>query len=504
MNGIKDQLGDVTWLGVVVDNNDPMKVGRCRIRVRYIFDEIPDEHIPWAHPKRRPDGKSHVKPDVGKVVSVHFFSGDIYSPEYDSAEHYSADLQKKLESVSDYASFVALHMDADFQLWSSKDDGAVFDYAKSRINITKDGDILAQLRDGKSTVLIGDKSADEPAILGNKFMDKFDALLDALTTPGAFISPAGPDTASPDLLNAIVQFKLARQEFLSKHVMLAKNQSINAESRDADGTKGDKWNQITQESEIKFEPATPPEPYKPKTPETINAESLPAEQEFEESFTIPDDAFKIISETEANSNGVQISGGDNASYTGVLNKLGYQDKQQAFAYTTLTLSQAVAAAKAATSDVKLQKAMVSIMFKEQGSGGVVKGFNHNYGGFDIPNGLWKFNAQYHNGYVYAVEGGTRRRKPFVAFKSATTFMQQFSILLAKKGFNTASTGQLFGSLWYTNWNGYGARVLWHQNLPLNGVSGTGYKDKYKTLRDFDVYVVNNAADTYNKVSAAFG
>lgn len=35
--------------GVVVSNQDPRGLGRCRVRVFGVYDEIPDDHIPWAH-----------------------------------------------------------------------------------------------------------------------------------------------------------------------------------------------------------------------------------------------------------------------------------------------------------------------------------------------------------------------------------------------------------------------------------------------------------------------
>ena len=45
--------GFVWWQGVVVDRNDPLKIGRCRVRILgYRDDEnnIPDDHLPWAYP----------------------------------------------------------------------------------------------------------------------------------------------------------------------------------------------------------------------------------------------------------------------------------------------------------------------------------------------------------------------------------------------------------------------------------------------------------------------
>ena len=45
--------GFVWWQGVVVDRNDPLKIGRCRVRILGYHDDennIPDDHLPWAYP----------------------------------------------------------------------------------------------------------------------------------------------------------------------------------------------------------------------------------------------------------------------------------------------------------------------------------------------------------------------------------------------------------------------------------------------------------------------
>ena len=42
---------DGSYTGKVVNNNDPDKEGKCRIRVYGVFgDEVPDDDLPWALP----------------------------------------------------------------------------------------------------------------------------------------------------------------------------------------------------------------------------------------------------------------------------------------------------------------------------------------------------------------------------------------------------------------------------------------------------------------------
>jgi len=53
---VSTNLGEefVWWMGVVEDRNDPLQVGRCRVRILGSHSEsktsIPTEDLPWAHP----------------------------------------------------------------------------------------------------------------------------------------------------------------------------------------------------------------------------------------------------------------------------------------------------------------------------------------------------------------------------------------------------------------------------------------------------------------------
>jgi len=74
------------YVGKVVDNNDPERKYRCRIRVYGIYgDQIPDEDLPWAIGDMGFVGSnigSVVIPPIDAIVRVRFENGDIYSPVY--------------------------------------------------------------------------------------------------------------------------------------------------------------------------------------------------------------------------------------------------------------------------------------------------------------------------------------------------------------------------------------------------------------------------------------
>ena len=92
---------DKLWVGLVEDNKDPDRLGRVRVRVQSIFDNIPLEDIPWAFPIKTLSSRSYEMPAIGKIVSVFFPNDNIYEPYYMYAEHYNVNLKKKLSDLSD-------------------------------------------------------------------------------------------------------------------------------------------------------------------------------------------------------------------------------------------------------------------------------------------------------------------------------------------------------------------------------------------------------------------
>ena len=48
--GSRKQNYNQKYVGEVVDNNDPLKKGRIKVIVPYIFDGIKTEDLPWCEP----------------------------------------------------------------------------------------------------------------------------------------------------------------------------------------------------------------------------------------------------------------------------------------------------------------------------------------------------------------------------------------------------------------------------------------------------------------------
>jgi hypothetical protein len=88
---VKNYLNDLDddyskkYIGLVVDNRDPDKFGRCKVRVHGLHDGFLSDELPWAIPEF-PVGfstkGSFMVPEIGTVVYVIFDDGDLYEPIY--------------------------------------------------------------------------------------------------------------------------------------------------------------------------------------------------------------------------------------------------------------------------------------------------------------------------------------------------------------------------------------------------------------------------------------
>jgi len=81
---------ELEFTGTVEDNNDPLKLGRLKIRIS-IWEDLPAELIPWAS-QRYPHflglttgSVAQFIPEIGSEVLVSFPTKDKYHPEYDKA-----------------------------------------------------------------------------------------------------------------------------------------------------------------------------------------------------------------------------------------------------------------------------------------------------------------------------------------------------------------------------------------------------------------------------------
>ena len=94
-----------TFLGEVMEVEDPLFKGRIKVKVFGKFDDIPVEDMPWSHPGMNSTGGSVTGggffsvPKVGSIVSIKFDQGNIYHPEYFCNQEISDEVKLALKSL---------------------------------------------------------------------------------------------------------------------------------------------------------------------------------------------------------------------------------------------------------------------------------------------------------------------------------------------------------------------------------------------------------------------
>lgn len=270
-----------TYIGVVENNNDPKKLGRIKVRVLDVFDDISSDDIPWASPWKDLNGNGFNLPEKGKIVTVIFDQGNLYKPEFLYSEHYNINLEKKLQNLDskDYTSMKSVFFDHKTQFFVNDKDGVVLDYKINQINI-RDNGIDMNLKDNMGTINIGSGNANQQAILGTNFLNWFDEFVDNLLNGPYLGNLLAPVVANSSFIDILMKYKALKDpKFLSKNVNLNDNGYIDAaiiptqDTRVTDGQVGDSWKSTVKKNELVMrEPIT----FKPKAAVPISGNLTPA------------------------------------------------------------------------------------------------------------------------------------------------------------------------------------------------------------------------------------
>jgi hypothetical protein len=78
----KDETLGTIWVGEVIQTDDPLFLGRVKIKVFGKFDELDPEVIPWALPYNQLASGTVIIPKIGEYCNVFFENGDEYVPFY--------------------------------------------------------------------------------------------------------------------------------------------------------------------------------------------------------------------------------------------------------------------------------------------------------------------------------------------------------------------------------------------------------------------------------------
>lgn len=218
---------DKLWVGIVEDNKDPDRLGRVKVRVQSVYDDIPLEDIPWANPIKSLSSRQYEMPAIGKIVSVFFPNESIYEPYYMFADHYNVNLKKKLSDLSDdeYVNFVALLFDHKTKIYSD-DTNLTMDYLYNKITVSND-DINLELKDSQRKVNIGTAGATQQAVLGNHFFNWMDKFVKKLVEPTSLIGNSGAPIVKTEIDMLLVEYQTLRETFLSDHVYIVDDNKVN-------------------------------------------------------------------------------------------------------------------------------------------------------------------------------------------------------------------------------------------------------------------------------------
>lgn len=183
LDTLTDNLVGTTWVGEVVDIQDPLLVGRVRVRVFGKFDTrenpydknskyiIPDDALPWAYPAGYFTGGgatgsgSFSVPKKGSIVNITFENGNVYYPEYSFQVHISDELAAEIKES--YTNAQVLMYDTVTQggmkVYFTEKKGMMIDYKTNTINIKPDesievknsgGDVILLTKDGNLTITV--------------------------------------------------------------------------------------------------------------------------------------------------------------------------------------------------------------------------------------------------------------------------------------------------------------------------------------------------------------
>ena len=159
----KEDLKSRLWLGPVVDNKDPEELGRCRIKVFTLFDDVPDDQVPWAFPVTNNSfagGKggfgSISIPKIGTILRVQFSEGNLYSPEYYGIQTINRAMQADLSKSYLNSHVLAYDEDEKMKVFYTPSNGLELFHKSSHITINPDSSVTIEHKDSQSIIeLVG-------------------------------------------------------------------------------------------------------------------------------------------------------------------------------------------------------------------------------------------------------------------------------------------------------------------------------------------------------------
>jgi hypothetical protein len=149
-----------SYIGFVVDGNDPERLGRCKVRVIGIYDNIEDDKLPWcfyggssvfAGGESKGGGNISI-PKLGTAVNVTFLGNDIHAPVWNSVIHINDKLRRELAQSYPDSHVIVYDEDQDLKVWFTPSNGMQIYYKDSSISINPDQSILIDHKESQSNI----------------------------------------------------------------------------------------------------------------------------------------------------------------------------------------------------------------------------------------------------------------------------------------------------------------------------------------------------------------
>jgi hypothetical protein len=159
------------FIGLVVDNNDPLKIGRCKVKVFGKFDDIPNEDIPWAFPMYSAKFASSETggfgsfsyPKLNSLVTIEFVNNDLYTPQYKEVEKINTVMQTEINDDYINSQVIIYDVDEDMKIIYLQGQGLMLWHKGSLVNIDKEKHIRIHHVDESSTIDMVDGEVTEHA-----------------------------------------------------------------------------------------------------------------------------------------------------------------------------------------------------------------------------------------------------------------------------------------------------------------------------------------------------
>lgn len=179
------------FYGTVIDNDDPKKIGRVKVRVNGVYDDIEESIIPWSLPKNVSFNRLD-PPPKGSEVQIEFIEGEIMCPMWYVINGKKAS-DMGVEDGDYTKSAVLLYKDLReyenkgiVRVMFTEKDGLTLEYEKddniSHIQLRKDNTVFFKNSQFDKVVHISNESISlgtedvsaEPAVLGDKNNEALD------------------------------------------------------------------------------------------------------------------------------------------------------------------------------------------------------------------------------------------------------------------------------------------------------------------------------------------